>query len=80
MTNAIRARNWFITINNYTDEDIKYLENYSCQYIIVGKEIGEECQTPHLHAYFELKHQKSFSKIKKEFPRAVVYTSSLLSS
>ena len=68
--NVVRARNWFITINNYTNDDIIYAQNYSCQYIIIGKEIGEKCRTPHLHIYFELKHQKSFSKIKKEFPRA----------
>lgn len=65
-----RARNWFLTINNYTEEDISYATAYSCEYILIGKEIGEKCHTPHLHLYFELKNAKSFSKIKKEFPRA----------
>jgi len=70
MEKSIRARNWFLTINNYTDEQILYARNYDCTYMIIGKEIGEKCQTPHLHIYFELKHQKSFSKIKKDFPKA----------
>lgn len=64
-----RARNWFLTINNYTDEDISYSRGYKCEYILIGKEVGEQ-GTPHLHLYFELKSQKTFSKIKKEFPRA----------
>ena len=65
-----RARNWFITLNNYTEEEEACAMQYKCQYICIGKEIGEKCNTPHLHIYFELKNAKSFSKIKKEFPRA----------
>ena len=70
MEKSIRARNWFITINNYTDDEIEYARNYNCQYMIIGNEIGEKCRTPHLHIYFELKYQKTFSKMKKDFPRA----------
>ncbi len=65
-----RARNWFLTLNNYTDEDIIYAQNYKCRYILIGKEIGEKCGTPHLHIYFEFKNQKFFSKMKIDFPRA----------
>ena len=64
-----RFRNWFLTINNYTTEEKEYALAYSAQYILVADEVGEEEHTPHLHIYFELKNAKSFSKIKKEFPR-----------
>lgn len=68
--NEDRYRNWFLTINNYTTEEKEYALAYSALYILVADEVGEEKKTPHLHLYFELKNAKSFSKIKKEFPRA----------
>lgn len=41
------------TINNYTDEDIEYLENTDIfKYICFGREVGENL-TPHLQGYFE---------------------------
>ena len=69
-----RAYNWFITINNYSDEETEFALQYyhqcdTCMYILIGEEIGEKCGTPHLHIYIELKFQKSFEKICKEFPR-----------
>ncbi len=64
-----RSRRWFLTINNYTEEEVDYACSYKCQYMIIADEIGE-LETPHLHIYFELKDAKSFSKIKKEYPRA----------
>jgi len=69
MTDA-RSRRWFLTINNYTEEEVDHACSYKCNYMIIADEIGEIEKTPHLHIYFELKDAKSFSKIKKEFPRA----------
>jgi len=68
--NDCRARNWFITINNYTADELEMCKQYSCQYICIGEEVGEKCNTPHLHIYFELKNAKRFSTLKKEFLRA----------
>jgi hypothetical protein len=65
-----RARNWFLTINNYSKEERQYAEEYKCEYLLIAEEVGEKEHTEHLHIYFELKCQKTFSKIKKEFPRA----------
>ena len=51
------------TINNYTDEDIDYLENTDLfHYVCYGREVGENL-TPHLQGYFEFKHgnRKSLS-------------------
>lgn len=65
-----RERNWFLTINNYSPEELEFCKSYKCLYKLLADEIGEKEKTPHLHIYFELKNAKSFSKIKKEFPRA----------
>lgn len=70
-----RFRNWFLTINNYTPEELAHALAYQAQHILVADEVGEEEHTPHLHIYFELKNAKSFSKIKKEFPRANIQVS-----
>ncbi len=65
-----RARNWFLTVNNYSTEERQFAEKYECVYLLIAEEVGEKEHTEHLHIYFELRNQKSFSKIKKEFPRA----------
>lgn len=64
-----RHRNWFITINNYTDDEKEYALAYDATYILVADEVGEIEKTKHIHIYFELKNSKTFSKVKKEFPR-----------
>jgi hypothetical protein len=65
-----RSRNWFLTINNYSDYHLEYAKAYKCGYILIADEVGDKCKTPHLHIYFELVNQKTFSKIKKNWPTA----------
>ena len=65
-----RTYNWFLTINNYTEEELKFAHEWKCDYMIIADEVGEECETPHLHLYFEMKNQQRFSTLKKKFPRA----------
>lgn len=60
------AKHWCFTINNYTDEDIKKLTEVECEYIIYGKEVGEN-GTPHLQGYVCFTNKKRLSKLKKEF-------------
>lgn len=70
MSSNTRSRAYCLTINNYTDKERQFACEYGpCEYIIVGDEIGKE-GTRHLQIYFRLKNAKSFSKVKKEFPRA----------
>lgn len=65
-----RSYNWFLTINNPTEDELSYALTFEdATYIIVGDEVGEQ-GTRHLHLYIEYKCQKSFSKMKKIFPRA----------
>lgn len=64
-----RSRNWFLTINNPTDDDNKTVMEHTAKYILVGDEVGES-GTHHIHVYIEYEHAKTFIKMKKLFPRA----------
>lgn len=65
-----KARNWFCTLNNPTDEETDNILEYDAQYILAYEERGEKCGTLHIHFYIEHKFQKSFNVMKKAFPRA----------
>lgn len=45
-----RAKNWVFTLNNYTDEDVAALRGVRCEYLVFGREVGED-GTPHLQGY-----------------------------
>lgn len=60
-----RIRNYCFTLNNYTIEELNTLEKLKCKYIIYGKEIAPETQTPHLQGFVIWEHAKSFSASKK---------------
>lgn len=69
-----RNRNWFLTINNPTNEDVRIvLMASNCQertkYAIWSCEHEEE-GTPHIHFLLCLKQPLSFSSMKRMFPRA----------
>lgn len=56
-------RNVCFTINNYTEEDCKRLDEIECKYIVYGREIGEQ-GTPHLQGYVELNNQLRIGGVK----------------
>ena len=60
----LRARNYCVTLNNYSDSDYTAFCECDCKYIIVGKEIGES-GTPHLQTYVEFKEGVTLSTLKK---------------
>ena len=63
LTCLVGSCRFVFTINNYTDEDIDYLENTDLfHYVCYGREVGENL-TPHLQGYFEFKNgnRKSLS-------------------
>ena len=35
MTNT-RARNWFLTLNNYTPDELAYAKEYKADYLLIG--------------------------------------------
>jgi len=71
----MQSRNWCFTINNYSIDDILFLEgnklNYS--YIIFGLEVGEN-GTPHIQGYIEFNSVKRFTTIKSQLPKAHLET------
>lgn len=63
------SRAYALTINNWTEDDYKALENESHDYLIIGKEVGESL-TPHLQAYIYKKSKINFAALKKRNPKA----------
>lgn len=63
-------RNFVFTINNPEGDEVQALYE-KAEYIIWGKEVGEE-GTPHLQGYCELKNRTRFSTIKNLIPRAYI--------
>lgn len=71
---SLRMRNAVATVNNYTDADIEKMQEFftnQCSYGVFGKEVGEECGTPHLQCYFELLKQMSIRQIRKFTPEKI---------
>lgn len=64
-----RNRNYSFTLNNYSNEEYEFIKNIECNYMVVGKETGEN-ETPHLQGYINFKNAKSFKAVKKLMPRA----------
>lgn len=63
-------RNWTMTLNNYTqDELIKLTTPKSCEFFF-QKEIGEETGTPHLQGVFLYDNGRTMEQMKNWSPRA----------
>lgn len=60
-----RSRGWCFTINNYTEEEYKQCIDAICQYIVVGKEVGES-GTPHLQGYIHYDQPVPMSRVKHD--------------
>ncbi len=68
-----KSRNWCWTVNNYTDDDLKKIDDWhkahSDSYIIYGKEVAPTTGTPHLQGYTHLTQPRAWTAIKKLGPR-----------
>jgi len=63
-----RSRAWTFTVNNYSDDDEKLLQDLDERYIVYGHEVGES-GTPHLQGYIVFNNQKKFSEAKNYLPK-----------
>lgn len=68
VTQPPRGKNWTFTLNNYTEEEeskiIKLQDDPQIKFIIVGKEVGSQNQTPHLQGYVQFHMRKYFNAVK----------------
>lgn len=69
MAQASKSRQYCFTLNNYTEEEEKALQELLCEYLVYGREKGEN-GTPHLQGYVRFANARAFSAIKKLMPRA----------
>lgn len=58
------TRNNCFTLNNYTEDEYESIKCWAFDYIVVGKELGEE-KTPHLQGYVEWGRSVRFQTLKK---------------
>lgn len=58
-----RSRNWCFTLNNYTEKEYDLLIGCDCNYVVIGKEVGES-GTPHLQGYIEFPNAKRLDTLK----------------
>lgn len=63
-----KSRGYTFTLNNYTDDDIKNIQEFKCEYLF-QEETGEK-GTKHLQGMLYYKNPVSFNTIKKLLPRA----------
>lgn len=62
-----RARGWTITLNNYSEEEWKNINEFAqlhTEKYIFGKEVGES-GTPHIQGYVYFKNPKDMKGVKK---------------
>ena len=59
-----QSRTWCFTLNNYTDMDELLLKDLEKNYIVYGREVGEN-GTPHLQGYIIWKRNYTLKQVKK---------------
>ena len=69
-----RSKRWFITLNNYSNDDVEIIRSTMfkslCKYYIFGFEHAPKTGTKHIHLYLRLnknmyKNFKSVNKLSK---------------
>lgn len=66
MEKDTQHRSFVFTLNNYTIEEEKRIQDIECKYMIYGREKAPTTGTPHLQGYVQFKSPKRFSTMKKE--------------
>lgn len=64
-------KNLVFTVNNYTEGAVERLKGVELfKYVVVGREKGDETQTPHLQGYAQCKKKTSANKINEAIKTA----------
>lgn len=61
----IKRRSFRFTLNNYTEEDEKYLQELDCQYIVYGHEVAPTTGTKHLQGFLYFKNERYLDAVRK---------------
>lgn len=61
-----RVRRFSLTLNNYTDFDVKKFQTLKAKFKMFGKETGDS-NTPHLQAYIEFDNKYTIKGVQKLF-------------
>lgn len=61
-----KARHVCFTVNNWTEEIYNEIVEFDWQYIVIGKEIGEQ-GTPHLQCYGCFRKQTGYARLAKKW-------------
>lgn len=63
-------RHWIFVCNNYTDDDehAVFALSLVAEAVVCGKEVGEECHTPHLQGAVSFKEMKSGKQMQEMLP------------
>lgn len=64
LTMSQQSRNWCFTLNNYTPEEEENVKQWSCKYLVYGREVGESL-TPHLQGTVCFDTNQRLSALKK---------------
>lgn len=67
--NRLRSRGWFMTINNFTEDDEANIKNVGAEKWIYQVEVGNS-GTVHLQVFIYFKNPTDFTTIKRWFPEA----------
>lgn len=62
-----RTRTWTFTVNNYTEDSEKVLQDLEVRYMLYGREVGEK-GTPHLQGYVVFHNPQRFNQVKEMLP------------
>lgn len=64
------SKSWFLTLNNYSEEEEDRLRSLECNYLMIARETGAENGVPHLHAVVTFSKAYRRSALAKIVPRA----------
>lgn len=72
-TTNSKAKAYCFTINNYTTDDERILQDYigkMCTYGVYGREIAPSTGTKHIQGYLHYENARTWNRFKKIFPAA----------